>query len=60
MLPFTKFFTGLIVILWNRIFGFRRKPGRYTPAEIIERGLDPDDFDFEKINGVIYGKRRRT
>jgi len=34
--------------------------GRLTAAEIITRGLNPNDFDFEKINGVIYGRRRGT
>jgi hypothetical protein len=29
-----------------------------TAAEIITRGYDPDDFDLEQIDGVVYGKRR--
>jgi len=61
LLPATRCFTGLLFILWERIFDSPpRIPGRITAAEIITRGYDPSDFDFEKINGVIYGRRRVT
>jgi hypothetical protein len=60
MLPITRWFTGLLAILWERIFGSPRVSGRLSAAEIISRGYDPNDLDFEKINGVIYGRRRGT
>jgi hypothetical protein len=60
LLPVTRCFTGLLLIVWERIFGTPRKPGLITAAEIISRGYDPDDFDFEEIDGVIYGRRRGT
>jgi hypothetical protein len=59
MLPVCRFFTALLALLWDQIFNSPpRIPGRITAAEIISRGYDPNDFDFEKINGVIYGRRR--
>jgi len=61
MLPITRWFTAVLVLLWDRIFDSPpRIPSRLSAAEIITRGLNPDDFDFEKINGVIYGRRRGT
>jgi len=60
LLPATRWFTGLLLILWNRIFGTPRKPGLITAAEIITRGHDPNDFDLERIDGVIDGRRRGT
>jgi len=59
MLPITRWFTAVLVLFWDRMFDSPpRVPGRLTAAEIITRGYDPNDFDFEKINGVIYGRRR--
>jgi hypothetical protein len=34
------------------------RPGLITTAEILTRGYDPEDFDFEQIKGVFYGRRR--
>ena len=61
LLPITRWFTAVLVLFWDRMFDSPpRVPGRLTAAEIISRGYDPNDFDFEKINGVIYGRRRHT
>ena len=58
-LPITRWFTAVLVLFWDRMFdSLPRVPGRLTAAEIISRGYDPNDFDFETINGVIYGRRR--
>ena len=59
LLPLTRWFTAVLVLLWDQIFNSPpRIPGRITAAEIISGGYDPEDFDFEQINGVIYGRRR--
>lgn len=61
LLPIFRWFTELLTILWFSLFSpFVRapRPGLITAAEILTKGLDPDDFDFEQIDGVVYGRRR--
>ena len=61
LLPIFRWFTELLTIIWFSLFSpFVRapRPGLITAAEILTRGYDPDDFDFEQINGVIYGRKR--
>jgi len=59
MLPLTTGFTGLLFILRNKIFGRGpRKSGLLSVAQLIQKGCDPNDFVFEQINGVFYGRRR--
>ena len=61
LLPAFRWFTELLTICWLSLFSpFVRapRPGLITAAEILTRGYDPDDFDFEQINGVVYGKKR--
>jgi hypothetical protein len=60
LLPIFRWFTELLFAIWLRFsFAFSRPaPGLYSGAEIIARGYDPNDFDFEEINGVIYGRRK--
>ena len=63
LLPLFRWFTELVMAIWLSFFSpFVRppRPGLITAAEILTRGLDPVDFDFEQINGVIYGRRRGT
>jgi len=63
LLPIFRWFTELLMAIWFSLFSpFVRapRPGLITAAEIIARGYDPDDFDFEVIDGVAYGKRRGT
>jgi hypothetical protein len=60
LLPIFRWCTALLFTIWLRFsFAFSRPaPGLYSGAEIIARGYDPNNFDFEEINGVIYGRRR--
>jgi hypothetical protein len=60
LLPIFRWFTELLMAIWLSHFSFVRppRPGLITAAEILTRGYDPDDFDFEQIDGVVYGKRR--
>ena len=61
LLPIFRWFTELLTIIWFSLFSpFVRapRPGLITAAEILTRDLGPDDFDFEQINGVIYGRKR--
>jgi hypothetical protein len=59
LLPIFRWFTALLFAIWLRFFAFSRPaPDLYSGAEIITRGYDPKDFDFEQINGVVYGRRR--
>ena len=61
LLPIFRWFTELLTIIWFSLFSpFVRapRPGLITAAEILTRGYDPDDFDFEQINGVIYGRKK--
>jgi len=62
LLPIFRWFTELLMAVWLSHFAFVRppRPGLITAAEILTRGLDPDDFDFEQIDGVMYGRRRGT
>jgi hypothetical protein len=36
----------------------KARPGLITAAEILTMGYDPDDFDFEQIDGVVCGRKR--
>jgi len=60
LLPIFRWFTELLMAIWLSHSAFVRppRPGLITAAEILTRGYDPDDFDFEVIDGVAYGKRR--
>lgn len=61
LLPIFGSFTELLMAIWFSLFSpFVRapRPGLITAAEVLTRGYDPDDFDFEQINGVVYGRRR--
>lgn len=61
LLPIFRWFTELLMAIWLNLFSpFVRAPrsGLITSAEILARGYDPDDFDFEVIDGVAYGRRR--
>jgi hypothetical protein len=61
LLPIFRWFTKLLMAIWFSLFSpFVRapRPGLMTAAEILTRGLDPHDFDFEGIDGVAYGRRR--
>jgi len=61
LLPIFRWFTELLMAIWFSLFSpFVRspRPGLITVAEILTRGYDPDDFDFEQIDGVAYGRRR--
>jgi hypothetical protein len=61
LLPIFRWFTELLIVIWFSLFSpFVRppRPGLITAAEILTRGYDPDDFDFEQIDGVAYGRRR--
>ena len=62
LLPICRWFTEVLMAIWSIHFGFVRppRPGLITAAEILTRGYDPNDFDFEQIDGVIYGRRRGT
>lgn len=63
LLPIFRWFTELLTITWFNLFSpFVRapRPDLITAAEILTRGCDPDDFDFEQIDGVVYGRRRST
>ena len=62
LLPIFRWFTELLMAVWLSRSPFVRppRPGLITAAEILTRGLDPDDFDFEQIDGVMYGRRRGT
>jgi hypothetical protein len=63
LLPIFRWFTELLIVIWFSLFSpFVRppRPGLITAAEILTRGYDPDDFDFEQIDGVAYGRRRGT
>ena len=62
-LPIFRWFTELLMTIWFSLFSpFVRapRPGLITAAEILTRGYDPDDFDFEQIDGVAYGRRKGT
>jgi len=61
LLPIFRWFTDLLMAFWFSLFSpFVRapRPGLITAAEILTRGYDLDDFDFEVIDGVAYGRRR--
>jgi hypothetical protein len=60
LLPIFRWFTELLMAIWLSHFCFVRppRPGLITATEILTRGYDPDDFDFEQIDGVVYGRRR--
>jgi len=60
LLPIFRWFTELLMAIWLSHFAFVRppRPGLITAAEILTRGYDLDDFDFEVIDGVAYGRRR--
>ena len=61
LLPIFRWFTELLMAIWFSLFSpFVRapRPGLITAAEIIARGYDPDDFELEQIDGVVYGRRR--
>ena len=63
LLPIFRWFTELLTVIWFSLFSpFVRapRPDLITAAEILTRGYDPDDFDFEVIDGVAYGRRRGT
>jgi len=60
-LPIFRWFTELLMVIWLSLsspFVCAPRPGLITAAEILTRGYDPDDFDFEQIDGVAYGRRR--
>lgn len=62
-LPIFRWFTELLMAIWWSLFSpFVRapRPGLITAAEIIARGYDPDDFELEQIDGVVFGRRRGT
>jgi len=61
LLPIFRWFTELLMVIWfsfSSPFVRAPRPGLITAAEIIARGYDPDDFELEQIDGVVYGKRR--
>jgi len=61
LLPLFRWFTELLMVIWYSLFSpFVRspRPGLITAAEIIARGYDPDDFELEQIDGVVFGRRR--
>jgi hypothetical protein len=59
LLPVFRWFTELLMAIWcSRSFVRPPRPDLITVAEIITRGYDPDDFDLEQIDGVVYGRRR--
>jgi len=61
LLPIFRRFTELLMVIWFSLFSpFVRapRPDLITAAEILTRGYDPDDFDFEQIDGVAYGRRK--
>jgi hypothetical protein len=61
LLPIFRWFTELLMTIWFSLsspFVRAPRPGLITAAEILTRGYDPDDFDFEQIDGVVYGRRR--
>jgi hypothetical protein len=62
LLPVFRFFTELLIDIWLSYFSFVRcrRTGLMSAAEILTRGYDPEDFDFEIIDGIPYGKRRGT
>jgi hypothetical protein len=63
LLPIFRWFTELLMAIWGSLFSpFVRapRPGLITAAEIIARGYDPDDFELEQIDGVVFGKRKGT
>jgi hypothetical protein len=63
LLPLFRWFTQLLAAIWFSLFSpFVRapRPGLITAAEILTRGFDPDDFDFEAIDGVAFGRRKGT
>jgi len=63
LLPIFRWFTELLIAIWFSLFGafvHAPRPGLITAAEILARGYDPDDFDFEQIDGVVYGRRKEA
>jgi hypothetical protein len=61
LFPIFRWMTELLMaIWWSRSLGRPPRPDRITVAEIITRGYDPDDFDLEQIDGVVYGRRKVT
>ena len=60
LLPIFRWFTDVLMGIWSCHFGYVRppRPGLITAAEILTRGYDLDDFEFEQIDGVVYGRRR--
>jgi len=49
--------------IWFSLFSpFIRapRPGLIPAAEILTRGFNLDDFDFEQIDGVVYGRRKEA
>lgn len=61
LLPIFRWFTQLLIVIWFSFFSpFVRppRPGLITAAEILTKGYDPEDFDFEQIDGIVYGRRR--
>lgn len=61
LLPIFRLFTELLMATWFslfRLFVRAPRPGLITAAEILTQGYEPDDFDFEQIDGVVYGRRR--
>lgn len=61
LLPIFRSFTELLTVIWFSLFSpFVRapRPDLITAAEILTRGYDPEDFDFEVIDGVAYGRKR--
>jgi len=62
LLPVFRFFTELLIDSWLSYFSFvrRSRTGLMSAAEILTRGYDPGDFDFQIIDGTPYGKRRGT
>lgn len=59
--PVFRWFTEVLTIIWFSLFcplARAPRPDLITAAEILTRGYDPDDFDFEVTDGVAYGRRR--
>lgn len=61
LLPIFRWFTELLTVIWLSLsspFVRAPRPDLITAAEILTRGYDLNDFDFEQIDRVIYGRRR--
>jgi hypothetical protein len=62
LFPVFRFFTEVLIDSCLSYFSFirRRRTGFMSAAEILTRGYDPDDFDFQIIDGTPYGRRKGT